>query len=69
MFTNYSQTYSAGILSLAGVVVLLGRSFGVEFAEQDLVFALGALANAGGVVWVLIHRFAKKDITAVGRRK
>jgi len=69
MFKNYSQTFSAGILSLAGIIVVGLKLAGVEVAEKEIVFALGALANAVGVLWVLFHRFSKGTITPLGKRK
>lgn len=69
MFQNYSQTYSANIVALAGFAVIFARAFGLEVAESDLIFLFGLLANLGGVVWALYHRFSKGDITPVGARK
>lgn len=69
MFNNYSQTYSAGIATIAGFAILLSNHFGLGFAEGDVVFALGVFANAGGVVWGLYHRFAKGGVNLAGVRQ
>lgn len=69
MFKNYSQTYAAAITSLAGIIVVGLKLAGVEFAEKDIIFGLGVLANAGGVFWVIFHRLSKGNITVAGFRK
>lgn len=69
MFQNYSETYSAAIVSLAGVLVLFARMFDLPIVESDIVFILGALANLGGILWVMAHRLNKEDITIIGARK
>ena len=56
MFKNYSQTYSAAIVSLAGVLVLFAKMAGLPIAENDVVFLLGTLAKFGGIIWVMYHR-------------
>lgn len=70
MFKNYSQTYSAAIVSLAGVLVLFAKMAGLPIAENDVVFLLGTLANFGGIIWVMYHRSSRGDIAnLLGKRK
>jgi hypothetical protein len=69
MFQNYSQTYASQILVVAGFVTLLGKQFGWAWAEGDIAFTLGAIANFAGVVWALVHRYSQGDVTPLGGRK
>ena len=69
MFTNYSQTFAAGITTIAGFAILLSNHLGLGFAEGDIVYLLGVLANAGGVIWALYHRFSKGDVGLGGFKK
>lgn len=66
MFQNYSQTFASQILALAGFVVLGAKSFGYDWAQEEVIFVLGLLANIGGIVWALVHRHSKGDVTVVG---
>lgn len=59
-FTNYAQIWASSITAIAGLVVLLGRSFGWGISEEDIIFGLGVLANAGGVLWTVLSLFKKE---------
>ncbi len=70
MFTNYSQTYTSAITSVAGLIVTVLAAFGIDLiGQQDIQFLAGLLVNLGGVVWTLIHRVKKGDVTPLGFRK
>lgn len=67
-FKTYSQTYSAAILSLSGILVLFARMADLPMVESDIVFMLGVLANFGGIIWTMFHRFSKGNISPLGKR-
>ena len=69
MFTNYSQTYAAGITALVGLIVAIFAAFKVSVIPDDIQFIVGLLVNLGGVVWTLWHRLSKGDIKVSGSRK
>lgn len=69
MFENYSQTYAAGITSLAGVLVLVLSHYNVTISSEQISFVIGSLLNAGGVVWALAHRHAQGGVTPLGARR
>lgn len=68
MFTNYSQTYAAAVVTAAGLLVTVLSMFHVTVLPQDIEFVLGLLINFGGVIWTLVHRNKKGDVTPLGRR-
>lgn len=68
LFKNYSETYSAGILSLAGLIASVLVLFHINIAQADIQFILGLIANLTGVIWSLYHRKSKGDINVLGKR-
>lgn len=69
MFKNYGQIWAQSFVAIAGFVVIIGRSFGWDISETDVVFALGALANAGGVIWAVVSLFTKEKKLGALRRQ
>lgn len=70
MFTNYSQTYAAAILTLAGLIVSVLAAFGIDlFSTDEVSFIIGSAANLIGIIWAIFHRKSKGDVTVLGRRK
>ena len=73
MFQNYSQTYAANITIAVGFLLpfinnLLAK-YGIQFASNDVVFVVGEVLNAGGIIWAIVHRLSKGDVTPLGVRK
>lgn len=70
MFPNYSQTYAAAITAFVGLLFSAAAAFGfsLPFTSDELTFILGQVINLIGIAWVLIHRFSKGDVNAVGGR-
>jgi hypothetical protein len=69
MFQNFSQTYASQITAAVGFIIVGTRAVGWDISEGDLVFAIGALMNFGGIIWALYHRFSRGDVTVGGLRK
>lgn len=68
MFENYSQTYAASITTLAGFIGLLFHALNINIVPSDIELVLGAGVTLFGVIWQLIHRYNKGDVTPVGAR-
>jgi hypothetical protein len=70
MFTNYSQTYAAAIVTFAGLVTTLLAAFNITFiGSQDVEFILGLVVNLVGIIWTITHRNKQGDVTILGFRK
>lgn len=67
MFQNYSQTYAATITTVAGLASVLLSKYGVTEADATLV--IGTIVSFVGIVWQIVHRFKKGDVTVGGMRK
>lgn len=67
MFTNYSQTYAAIITTIAGLAGVYVNKFG--WTNSDIEMILSTIVCAVGVVWQIVHRQAKGDVTPLGFRK
>ena len=65
--TNYSTTYSATILTAAGLLSVLLGKYG--FAEADLEMIIGTCVAFFGIGWQHYHRYSKGDISALGVRR
>ena len=69
-FTNYSQTYAANITAFFGMTSALLALFGMDFiGEQQFQFVLGTILNFGGIVWSLVQRYRKGDLSFFGLRR
>lgn len=68
LFVDYSQTYAANILSVAGLLVVILGMFHVNIVSTDLQFILGLVVNLIGNAWALYHRYKKGDVTPLGSR-
>ena len=69
IFTNYSQTYAANITAFVGMAAALLAMFGVDLADAQLQFILGTVLNFGGIIWSIVQRYSKGDVTVGGFRK
>ena len=69
MFQNYSQTYAATIATLAGFIVLILNSLKINIAQSDLELVIGSFVALVGIIWQLVHRYNKGDVTPGGKRK
>lgn len=70
IFTNYSQTYAANIAAFAGMVSALLAMFGFDFiVDVQVQFLLGTVLNFGGIIWSIVQRYRKGDVTVGGWRK
>ncbi len=69
MFQNYSQTYAAAITALVGVVVMVLGLFHINVVASDLELALGSIVNLVGIIWVMVNRYRKGDVTPLGSKK
>lgn len=66
MFKDYSQTYASQILVLAGLIAMLSKG---RVTESDAVFLLGGILNVAGIVWAIVARYKKGDVSVFGARK
>lgn len=62
----YSTTYAATIILL---VTSIANIFGFEVVAEDLQTTLKTLIVIGSAIWILVERFNKGGITALGIRK
>lgn len=69
MFTNYSQTYAATITTVAGFIILVIGKFNTGLSQSDIELGIGVLVSLGGIIWQVVHRHSKGDVTVVGSRK
>ena len=67
MFTNYSQTYAATITTFAGLIGLFVNKFG--YTNSDVELALSASFSLVGIIWQLVHRHSKGDVSPLGVKK
>lgn len=67
---NYSITYAAAITTFAPLITLaIGRVFGIDIAESEVVTVIGSIVSAIGFVWQILHRYVEGDVTIAGFRK
>lgn len=69
IFQNYSQTYAANIAAFVGLAAALLAMFGVEIADAELQFVAGTVLNFGGIIWSIVQRYGKGDVSIGGFRK
>ena len=66
MFSNYSQTYSASIVTIAGFIAVLLSKYGVSQSDVELI--LGTVVSSFGIIWQLYHRYSKGGVSTLGIR-
>ena len=70
IFQNYSQTYAANITAVTGMVAALLAVFGIDIiGETQIQFVVGTVLNFGGLIWSLVQRYKRGDVTVGGFRK
>lgn len=70
IFTNYSQTYAANITAFAGMASALLAMFGIDFlGDAQVQLIVGTCANFIGIIWSLVQRYRKGDVSVAGFRK
>lgn len=69
MFTNYSVTFAASIVSVAGLLASVLAVFGYSIPSGELQFIIGNVVNVVGIIVVLYRRWKQGDVNILGARK
>jgi len=69
VFQNYSQTYAAAITAFVGMATAILPFFGVSIESAQLQFVVGSVVNFAGIVWVIVQRARKGDVSVLGVRQ